>query len=173
MTYAESWSFVQAYRPFSTHLCPDGSGEDADISCGDPCARPVHKDERSSLSLVIVRTETGRRILQGAIEAGYVKLTPAEPWKLIESQKNLMNKRGAIGGRVTALKALGLPGSAIARLSLFKNWRRLGFGEKMRSTLGTARRAISRGYYRPLVLKNGNPQKTPLPAGKVGAAETL
>jgi coenzyme F420 hydrogenase subunit beta len=172
MTYAESWSFVQAYRPFSTHLCPDGSGEDADISCGDPWYRPVPKDE-PGLSLVIVRTEAGRRILRGAIDAGYVKLTPAEPWKLIESQKNLMNKRGAIGGRVTALRALGLPAPKLRGFSLFKNWRRLGFGEKMRSTLGTARRAISRGYYRPLVLKTEHPQKAPLPTTKVGVTETL
>ena len=36
MSYQESWGFLQAYRPYSTHLCPDGTGEDADITCGDP-----------------------------------------------------------------------------------------------------------------------------------------
>ncbi len=41
MSYQQSWGYIQAYRPFSTHLCPDGSGEDADISCGDPWYRPV------------------------------------------------------------------------------------------------------------------------------------
>jgi coenzyme F420 hydrogenase subunit beta len=172
MTYKESWSFVQAFRPFSTHLCPDGSGEDADISCGDPWYREIPKDE-PGLSLVVVRTETGRRILQGAIEAGYVKLTRAEPWKLLESQKNLMNKRGAIGGRIAAMKLIGLSTTRLRGFSLFRNWLRLGFGEKLRSTLGTVRRAIQRGYHRPLILKTDNRPSAPLPTGKVGATETL
>lgn len=171
MTYAESWSFVQAFRPFSTHLSPDGSGEDADISCGDPWYRPIPKDE-PGLSLVVVRTENGHRLLRAAMDAGYVKLTPAEPWKLIESQKNLMNKRGAIGGRIAAMKAIGLSTPKLVGFSLFKNWRRLGMGEKLRSTLGTVRRAIQRGYHRPLVLKTANQPASPVPSGKLGATET-
>jgi coenzyme F420 hydrogenase subunit beta len=149
LTYQESWAFVQAFRPFSTHLCPDGTGEDADISCGDPWYREIPKDE-PGLSLVVVRTETGRRILRGAIEAGYVSLKPAESWKLLDSQKNLMAKRGAIGGRIAAMKMMGLPVPQLRGFSLFKNWRRLSFGEKLRSTVGTVRRAITRRFYRPL-----------------------
>ena len=65
MSYQESWGFVQAYRPFSTHLAPDGTGEDADIACGDPWYREIAGDEPGS-SLVLVRTEVGRRLLRGA-----------------------------------------------------------------------------------------------------------
>jgi len=156
MTYAESWGFVQAYRQFSTHLCPDGSGEDADISCGDPWYREVKAGEPGS-SLVVVRTERGRRLLRGAIEAGYITLTPAEPWKLLNSQKNLMAKRGAVGGRIAIMKLLGLPTPRLRGFSLFKNWRRLTMGGKLRSTLGTIRRVLVRRYYRPLHLpKSGN-----------------
>ena len=148
MTYKESWGFVQAFRPFSTHLCPDGTGEDADISCGDPWYREIPPDE-PGLSLVVVRTEAGRRIVREALKADYVTLTPAETWKLLDSQRNLMAKRGAIGGRVATLKMLGLPAPRLRGFSLFKNWRRLSFAEKMRSTLGTVRRIITRGYHRP------------------------
>jgi coenzyme F420 hydrogenase subunit beta len=158
MTYQESWGFVQAFRPFSTHLCPDGSGEDADISCGDPWYREVQAGEPGS-SLVVVRTETGRRLLRSAMEAGYVALTPAEPWKLLNSQKNLIAKRGAVFGRVAAMKALGLAVPRLRGFSLFKNWRRLSIGGKLRSTLGTVRRILARHYHRPLNLKtseNGN-----------------
>jgi coenzyme F420 hydrogenase subunit beta len=163
MTYQESWAFVQAYRPFSTHVCPDGTGEDADISCGDPWYREIPKDE-PGLSLVVVRTETGRRILRGAIEAGYLTLKPAEPWKLLASQKNLMAKRGAIGGRVAMLRMLGLPVTRLRGFSLFKNWRRLTFGEKLRSTLGTVRRIITRRFHRPLQLNAPESRPKPLPA---------
>jgi hypothetical protein len=44
------------------------------------------------------RTERGRRIVRRAIAAGYVELKPAAPWKLLQSQKNLIEKRGAVGG---------------------------------------------------------------------------
>ncbi len=148
MTYQESWGFVQAYRPFATHLCPDGSGEDADISCGDPWYRQVQPGEPGS-SLVAVRTETGRQILQRAMAAGYVTLTRAEPWKMTNSQLNLIAKRGAVGGRIATLRLLGLPAPRLRGFSLFKNWLRLSFDEKLRSTLGTVRRVFSRGYFRP------------------------
>jgi len=152
-TYKESWGFVQAYRPFSTHLCPDGSGEDADISCGDPWYREVKNGEPGS-SLVVVRTETGRRIVQGAVAAGFVELKPAEPWKLLESQKNLFEKRGAIWGRVAMLRALGLPAPKLRGFSLFQNWRRLSLEDKLRSTLGTVRRIVQRNYFKRLQLRS-------------------
>ena len=151
MSYQESWGFVQAYRPFSTHLCPDGTGEDADISCGDPWYREVIAGEPGS-SLILVRTETGRRILREAMAAGCLSLQSAEPWKLMRSQKNLLAKRGAIGGRVAMMKLLGLPVPQLRGFSLFQNWRRLSFGEKLRSTLGTIRRIITRRYHSPLRL---------------------
>ena len=83
-TYRESWSFLQAYRPLSTQLCPDGTGEDADLSCGDSWYREPQESEPGS-SLVLVRTEKGRRLLKDAIHAGYLHLVPADPWKLLES----------------------------------------------------------------------------------------
>lgn len=148
-TYKESWGFVQAYRPFSVHLCPDGTGEDADISCGDPWYRNVKPGEPGS-SLVVVRTERGRRIVRAAIDAGYVELQPAEPWKLLRSQEGLFEKRGAIWGRIATLKLLFIPVPRLRGFGLFLNWRRLPLKQKLRSTLGTVRRAFARRYFRSL-----------------------
>ena len=146
-TYQESWGLVEAYRPFSTHLCPDGTGEDADISCGDPWYREVREGEPGS-SIVVARTERGVRILRGAIQAGYVALMPAEPWKLLKSQPNLIKKRGAVGGRIATLRALGLPAPKLGGFFLARNWLRLSLSEKLRSTVGTVRRVLTRGYYK-------------------------
>lgn len=148
MSYRESWGFVQAFRPFSTHLCPDGTGEDADLSCGDPWYREPQTGE-PGLSLVVVRTKTGQQLLGRAIAAGYVTLHRAEPWKLLRSQENLIAKRGGIGGRIATLRLLGLPAPKLKGFSLFRNWLGLSFENKLRSTLGTVRRAWTRGYYRP------------------------
>jgi coenzyme F420 hydrogenase subunit beta len=150
-SYKESWGFLQAYRPYSVHLCPDGTGEDADISCGDPWYRGVRDGEAGS-SLVVVRTERGREIIRKAIESGYVLLECADAQKLLTSQRNLLAKRGAIWGRLLAFKMFGLPATRLKGFSLFKNWGRLPLNDKLRSTLGTARRIFTRKYYRPLNL---------------------
>jgi len=151
LSYRESWDFLQSYRPFSTQLSADGTGEDADISCGDPWYREIRHDEPGQ-SLVIVRTERGRELLHAAMAANYLALKVAEPWKLLESQKNLVSKRGAVGGRLASMRAIGLVTPRLRGFSLFRNWRRLTLAEKLRSTFGTVRRVLSRGYFRPLRL---------------------
>jgi coenzyme F420 hydrogenase subunit beta len=148
MSYRDSWGFLQKYRPYRCHLCPDGTSEFADLSCGDPWYREIEEDE-PGYSLVVVRTERGREILQRAMAAGYVRLERAEPKKLEQAQKNLLAKRSAIWGRLITMKAFGIPTPRLHGFSLFKNWRRLSLKEKLRSILGTARRIMTRGYYQP------------------------
>ena len=152
MSYSESWGFLQRYRPYSTHLCPDGTGEDADISCGDPWYREIQPDE-PGLSLVVVRTPLGRELLKRAQTAGYLALKPANAQKLITSQGGLIAKRGAIGGRIAMFRMLGLPTPRLHGFSLLRNWLRLPIGEKLRSTVGSIRRIFLRKYYRPMRLE--------------------
>jgi len=148
-SYAEAWGFLQKYRPFRCYLCPDSTSEFADISCGDPWYRPIDKGDPGR-SLVLVRTERGRRIIAGAMEAGYVQLTAAKPDVLISSQSELLRKRGAIGGRLLTMRVFGVPTPRVRGFSLFKNWLRLSTTEKLRSVVGTAKRITVRHYRRPL-----------------------
>jgi coenzyme F420 hydrogenase subunit beta len=145
----ESWGFLQRYRPYRCHLCPDGTGEFADLACGDPWYREIPENEPGH-SLVVVRTERGRRILRAAIEAGYVHLKRVDLNALADSQINLLGKRKAIFGRLLAMRLFGLPVPTLVGFSLFENWRKLPLKEKLRSTVGTARRIITRRYYRKL-----------------------
>lgn len=148
MTYADSWAFVQAYRPWAVHVWPDGSGEHADVSCGDPWYREVEPGEHGS-SLLVVRTEAGRRLVRGALEAGYLDLTPSSVARVVESQRNLLTKKGAVWGRLWAMRLLGLPVPSHAGYRLFHSWLRIPLSEKLRSTLGTVRRIFSRKYLKP------------------------
>lgn len=145
MTYKESWSFLQKYRPLRCYLCPDGTGEFADISCGDPWYREIEAGEQGQ-SLVVVRTERGRRVLEAAIEAGYVELKRTGPKILRNSQANLLEKRSTIWGRILALRLFLLPAPELKGFSLFYNWKTLPFKEKAKSIIGTARRIIQRQY---------------------------
>lgn len=148
MTYANSWGFLEKYRPYRCHLCPDPTSEFADIACGDPWYRSIEEGEPGQ-SMVLVRTERGREILKEAIEAGYVILNRADPSILANSQQDVLQKRGAVWGRILAMKLFGIPTPNLKGFSLFENWRRLPLVHKLKSTLGTARRIILRGYYKP------------------------
>ncbi len=150
-TYADAWGFLQKYRPNRCHLCPDGTSEFADISCGDPWYRDIAEGE-AGRSLLLVRTETGRRIVRAAIEAGYLVVQPVRPEVLQLSQRELQFKRGAIWGRVLTMRMAGIPVPQYDGFSLFRNWLRIPFGHKLRSLVGTARRIISRRHFRPLKL---------------------
>lgn len=149
VSYADSWGFLQRFRPYAIHLWPDDTGESADISCGDPWYRKLEPGESGS-SLIVVRTELGRQVIKGAIEAGYLRLTPAEPWKLLKSQENLTRKRRSIWGRRLVFKAFGLPVTDFKGLPLFRLWLGLSLKEKLKSTLGTAHRVVRRRFQRPL-----------------------
>jgi len=150
-TYEEAWGFLQKYRPYRCHLCPDGTSEFADLSCGDPWYREIEAGEEGR-SLLLVRTETGRRIAHAAMEAGYLSMAPVHPDVLQLSQTDLQRKRGAIWGRVLVMQSAGIPTPRFEGFSLFRNWLHIPIGHKFRSIIGTARRIISRRYFRPLVL---------------------
>lgn len=151
MTYRDSWAFLQAFRPWSVHQWPDGVGELADISCGDPWYE--EPDGRNpGFSLIVARTEAGRKIVEGAIKAGYLTASAAEFWKMERSQPNLLKKKGEVWGRRTAARMLGLPVTQFDGLDLFHCWRQLSSKEKARSLAGTLRRIVDRRLYRQLQL---------------------
>jgi len=148
-TYEEAWGFLQVYRPYRCHLCPDGTSEFADISCGDPWYRSIEAGEPGN-SLVLARTKKGQEIVKGAMKAGFVQLKPVEAEVLELSQKELLRKRGAIWGRVMTMKILGISAPRFMGFSLFQNWLKLSLEHKLRSTYGTAKRMIIRNYFKPL-----------------------
>jgi coenzyme F420 hydrogenase subunit beta len=162
ISYRESWAFLQAFRPWSVRLWPDSTGELADISCGDPWyEEPDGKNP--GFSLVLARTERGRDVIQGAVTAGYLALQPAQSWKLVKSQSGLLAKKGGIWGRRLALRLFGLPVTRFKGLHLWHSWRHTSLGDKLRSTLGTVQRILTRRLYRPLKLNpdDGAPLKPP------------
>ncbi len=130
-------------------LCPDGTGEFADLSCGDPWYRQIEPDEPGR-SLVLVRTATGQELLHRAIELDYVKLTKVEPRILPLSQKSLLQKRRNVWGRVLTMRLMQIPAPKYVGFSLFRNWLRLPAVEKLRSLGGTLKRIMSHGWMMPL-----------------------
>ena len=132
-------------------MCPDGLGRVADLACGDAW-HEYSADAGPGLSLVLVRTEHGRKILEGARRAGYVDLRPAGPGQVLKAQENLLARRRVIFGRLAAMKILGIPTPHFLGFSLFRGWRAEPLKTKIRSVAGTLRRLIKRKLWRPTPL---------------------
>lgn len=149
ISYHESWSFLQRYRPFRCHLCPDGTGQSADVSCGDAwhgyragCGNPGE-------SLLIVRTERGRRIVQGAIQAKYVELKPVPGEAVLAAQEGLLARRAQLYGRLLALRTAGIPAPAFPEFDLRRQWSGLSVASRARTLIGTWKRVAARKLWRP------------------------
>ena len=112
---------------------------------GDPWYRSIGPEEIGE-SLVLARTERGRRFVEAAIESGYLDLKMQPPSTLIASQPNLLKTRGAVWGRITVTRLLGAAAPSYERLPTFRAWlRSLTLREKLGSLLGTARRTFRKG----------------------------
>lgn len=152
MTYEESWdNILSNYGQLRCRLCPDGTGEFADISCGDPWYRSVEPNEPGQ-SLVLVRTENGRLVLQRAMQEGYVHLQRIEPETVFLSQKGLLNKRRNLWGRLLAMRVMRIPVPDFHGFPLFSNWRVLSMRGKIYSVLGTFWRIERCKWSKPLRL---------------------
>jgi coenzyme F420 hydrogenase subunit beta len=151
MSYAESWEYIQKYRPFRCYLCPDGTSENADIAVGDPWYRKGGETEKGS-SLIVVRTEKGRELLRRAVDAGYIEARPIDRTHLMESQVNLLKKRREIWGRCLSFRMCGLPHPRYDGNRLLTGWLKIGLKRQAATIFGTFKRIITRNYFRRMRL---------------------
>lgn len=146
LTYNESWGkILQRHRQWRCYVCLDHTGEFADVAVGDPWYREVTGDDPGR-SLVLARTERGRRAIERAIARGDLELTPAAPHILPDSQPNLLQTRGAVWGRIWTCRLLG------AAAPRFRNmpsarwwWRALRPKPKAQAFYGTLKRVFTKG----------------------------
>lgn len=148
LSYEESWGFLTKYVQWRCRLCPDHTGEFADIAVGDPWYRPVQPGEPGN-SLIVARTPRGRDFLHAAAAAGYIVLETRDASLLPRSQPNLLRARGAVWGRLLALRLAGIPTPQFKGFPLFRAWLRLPLREKVSSIVGTWRRIGPRGLRQP------------------------
>jgi coenzyme F420 hydrogenase subunit beta len=147
LSYADSWGSLTRYRPPRCHLCPDGLGRVADISCGDAWDK-FDENNDSGRSLIIVRTPLGQEILRRAIVAGYIQAEPTGPAQVFAAQSNLLARRREIFGRLFAMTLLGIPTPRFIGFSLFRSWLRLPLLTKARTVAGTIIRLVRNGRWR-------------------------
>lgn len=144
-TYEASWDFLQRYRQWRCYLCPDHTGEFADIAVGDPWYREVQAGEPGK-SLIVARTKRGAEIVRAAADAGYVTLESNDASLLPRSQPNLLGGRGSLWARFIALRMLGAATPRYSGFETFAYWRdNLSLIGKIRSFTGTVKRVFTKG----------------------------
>jgi coenzyme F420 hydrogenase subunit beta len=160
MTYSQAWdTILTKHKPFRCHICPDGTGEFADISCGDPWYRPIEPGEKGE-TLIVVRTERGREILRRAIEAGYVVAEPRSSDVLPRSQNGLLMRRRSVMPKVVSMWLMFIPYPHFRGFSLWRGWLRFSLSSKFVSFYRAFRWMIGLRRRGPLRLPGGESIET-------------
>lgn len=144
-SYDESWGkILQKHRQWRCYVCADHTGEFADVAVGDPWYREIPPEEPGR-SLVVVRTERGRRLVRAALAAGALALERVDPGLLPASQINLLHTRGAVWGRSLVCRLMGVAAPRFHNFPLLGVWwRDLSLKQKARSLYGTAKRVFTK-----------------------------
>jgi len=143
-SYAESWGFLQEFRQWRCYVCPDHTGEFADISVGDPWYQEIPPEAAGS-SLIVIRTLRGKRSFEAALAAGYLEATRSDPSILPASQPQLLAARGALFGRILTTRLMGAAAPRLRGFPTFRFWlSELGFKQKLQAFYGTAKRVFSK-----------------------------
>jgi coenzyme F420 hydrogenase subunit beta len=150
MTYAKGWGeILQKHTQWRCRMCADHLGEHADLSIGDPWYRPIGDNEKGE-SLIVVRTERGRRALRAAVDAGYLAIERRSLQTLADSQPNLERTKGAVFGRCLTARAVGAAAPKYRGGALHRVWlRALTPTAKIQSLVGTIKRILRKRILRP------------------------
>lgn len=150
ISYEKGWGdILQKHTQWRCRLCADHIGEHADISIGDPWYRPIGKNEVGD-SLIVVRTERGRRALQAAMNAGYLVAERRSVATLAASQPNLERAKGAVYARCLTMRAVGGSAPIYRGGALHRVWlRALSPVAKVQSVAGTLKRVLKKRLLRP------------------------
>jgi len=149
LSYEEGWGEILTRdKQWRCHICPDHTGEFADLSVGDPWQHAPEPGEPGR-SLIVVRTRRGRALLESALHGELLAARRVDPGAIEASQPNLLRGRGAVFGRVLALRMAGLPAPRFNGFATGRFWwSRLSTREKLATLLGTLRRSRTRGLDR-------------------------
>jgi coenzyme F420 hydrogenase subunit beta len=119
MDYATSWGeILNRHLQFRCKICPDGTGEFADIVCADAWygedGYPSF-EERDGRSLVLGRSSKGAALIEQARQAGALHLDPLDVAEIAKMQPYQVMRKKVVLGRVLAARL------ALGRAPVYRN----------------------------------------------------
>ncbi|MBN2345260.1 MAG: Coenzyme F420 hydrogenase/dehydrogenase, beta subunit C-terminal domain, partial [Candidatus Aminicenantes bacterium] len=89
-------------------LCPDQTGEAADVSCGDAWLERFGAESDLAWSLVVSRTEAGLALLRRSVAEGFLWAMRAGEEELLQAQRPMLHfKKKTLGQRLLLHRLLG------------------------------------------------------------------
>ena len=147
LSYSEAWGSVLSHHvQLRCKICPDGTGRFADIVFGDAWfgderGYPSFED-REGRSLIVVRTDAGRRALADAVQNSSVELEPL-PVKALELMQPFQARRTRLTmARILALKLMGRKVPRYRGLRLWRAATKASIPAQLRAFFGAIRRAV-------------------------------
>ena len=145
MSYEQSWGqYLSGRVQYRCKICPDAVGGGADIACADAWyggeSGYPQFDQRDGRSLVLVRTNAGRALLDAAIAAAacVVEVEPVAAIDLMQPAQ--ARRKRLVRARLWAARITGQPVPVMAGLAVDAASARAGIGEKLRNFIGSVRR---------------------------------
>jgi coenzyme F420 hydrogenase subunit beta len=131
--------------PWRCRICPDGSGEAADIVSGDtwPNCEPTLEMIENDLgtNVVVGRTSRGADIINSAIQSNYLNLEgDAKPSDLDYWQPHLVKKKITADARYAGMRAAGQEGLTTIDLRTDDLKRHMNERDYQQELEGTTRR---------------------------------
>jgi coenzyme F420 hydrogenase subunit beta len=145
MSYAESWGgILSRHVQFRCKICPDGTGNFADIACADAW----HCDERGyprfeeadGVSLVLSRTAKGEALVKEIHAAGLIAAKRIAPVEIDAMQPGHRDRKRLILARLAALATLFRPTPRFTGFDLAAAARQARPRALLHNFLGTLRR---------------------------------
>jgi coenzyme F420 hydrogenase subunit beta len=149
MSYHDSWGkILSKHVQHRCKICADGTGVAADIACGDAWESdaegyPVFA-EADGVSLIMVRTSLGKRLLDAARAQGVIETAPFDVDALASIQPGQRERRRALFARLAALRLAGRPIPHYEGLKILAAARQNPLPRNLRNFLGMLRRTLRR-----------------------------
>jgi coenzyme F420 hydrogenase subunit beta len=146
MDYNTSWgTILNKHLQFRCKICPDGTGEFADVTCADAWyGQDGYPDftERDGRSLVLGRTKAGTALLEAATQAGDLYLETLAPSQVEQMQPYQADRKRVVLGRVAATRLARGIAPRYRNLGLLKASLGTSPLHWLRNCWGTLRRAV-------------------------------
>ena len=147
MRYEDSWGrYLSSAVQFRCKICPDPVGGVADIACADAwyggeTGYPQF-EEADGRSLIMVRTETGERLVDDMVKAGSLAATSLDIREIDLMQPAQARRKRRISTRMAAWRAALRPVTDVSGLRVGEAAAREPLGIRLKEFAGTMRRIV-------------------------------
>lgn len=148
MDYSSSWgNILNRHLQFRCKICPDGTGEFADIACADAWyGADGYPDftERKGRSLVVARTDKGKELIERLAGEGRISLDALNVAEISKMQPYQVHRKRHVLARIAAMWLWRGRSPSYRQMGLGKTMAQASIKSLIRDFLGTLKRLPKR-----------------------------